>query len=274
MKKIFGFIRDLAFALTIMVLAPLAHAQTVTLSVSPSSGVGSVTPTATWSTSPAASSCSASGGWTGAKAASGTQVLAAITANTTYSLTCTWGTLGTATVNWTAPTTNVDGTPLTDLAGFRIAYGTSPSNLSQSRTVNDPAARTGTITGLTSATWHFAVYAFNTAGRESDISNVDTKQVSATTRTSNAAVTVTPPPTTPNPPTNVSVTIASQVFDIRSGSTYAMRHIGNVPAGLPCGADVTVANMSGKWCRLTLTAAQKRQYLFKSTTEQMIARRQ
>jgi len=32
---------------------------------------------------------------------------------------------GTATLTWTASTTGVDGTPLTNLAGYRIYYGTS-----------------------------------------------------------------------------------------------------------------------------------------------------
>src|ERR1700693_3523611 len=32
---------------------------------------------------------------------------------------------GTATLTWTAPTTNVDGTPLTDLTGYRIYFSQS-----------------------------------------------------------------------------------------------------------------------------------------------------
>jgi hypothetical protein len=34
----------------------------------------------------------------------------------------------TATLTWDAPTTNADGTPLTDLAGYRIYYGTTSGN--------------------------------------------------------------------------------------------------------------------------------------------------
>jgi ABC-type glycerol-3-phosphate transport system substrate-binding protein len=33
-----------------------------------------------------------------------------------------------ATLTWDAPTTNVDGTPLTDLAGYKVYYGTSLGN--------------------------------------------------------------------------------------------------------------------------------------------------
>ena len=59
-----------------------------------------------------------------------------INASTNYTLTCTWGT-GSATVNWTAPTTNTDGTPLTNLAAFRVYYGTSSTSLTQVNEVND-----------------------------------------------------------------------------------------------------------------------------------------
>jgi hypothetical protein len=31
---------------------------------------------------------------------------------------------GQATLSWDPPTTNVDGTPLTDLAGYKVYYGT------------------------------------------------------------------------------------------------------------------------------------------------------
>src|SRR5262245_39192746 len=34
------------------------------------------------------------------------------------------------TVTWTAPTLNTDGSALTDIAGYRVLYGTSPANLS------------------------------------------------------------------------------------------------------------------------------------------------
>src|SRR5271167_1095091 len=39
---------------------------------------------------------------------------------------------GSATLIWSAPTENTDGTPLTNLAGFHVYYGTSASALTQS----------------------------------------------------------------------------------------------------------------------------------------------
>jgi hypothetical protein len=61
---------------------------TVSLTANPQSVVVGATSTLTW-TSTNATSCTASGGWTGAQATSGTQVTAALTTSTTYSLTCT-----------------------------------------------------------------------------------------------------------------------------------------------------------------------------------------
>lgn len=62
-------------------------APTVTLSVNPTSVVSGSTSALTWSTTNA-TSCTASGGWTGAKATSGTENSAALTANTSFTLTC------------------------------------------------------------------------------------------------------------------------------------------------------------------------------------------
>ena len=36
--------------------------------------------------------------------------------------------VGTATLTWDPPTTNVDATPLTDLGGYKLYYGTASGN--------------------------------------------------------------------------------------------------------------------------------------------------
>jgi peptidoglycan/xylan/chitin deacetylase (PgdA/CDA1 family) len=66
---------------------PPPAAPTVTLSASPTSITSGQSSTLTWS-STNATSCTASGGWTGSKATSGTQSISP-TANTTYTLACT-----------------------------------------------------------------------------------------------------------------------------------------------------------------------------------------
>lgn len=85
---------------------------------------------------------------------------------------------GTATVSWTPPTTNTDNSQLTDLAGFRVYYGTSAGALTQaSPAIDNPNAVQYTVNSLASGTWYFAVRAYNTARVESDLSNVTSKVI-------------------------------------------------------------------------------------------------
>jgi Putative Ig domain len=86
-------------------------------------------------------------------------------------------TSGTATLTWIAPTTNTDGSALTDLAGYHIYYGTSPSALSTVIDIANPATTTYTIASLTSGTWYFAVNAYTTSGLESSLSNTGSKSI-------------------------------------------------------------------------------------------------
>ncbi len=73
------------------------------------------------------------------------------------------------TLSWDPPTTNTDGTPLTDLAGYRVYYGNSPGSYSYSIDVGN--VTTFTLSNLTSGTYYFAVTAYNSSGIESGFSN-------------------------------------------------------------------------------------------------------
>lgn len=81
------------------------------------------------------------------------------------------------TVSWVVPSTNVDGTPLTDLAGFRVHYGTSPGALSRTLDVSGASTTSADVAGLSSGTWYFAVGAINNAGIESDPTNVAARTI-------------------------------------------------------------------------------------------------
>ena len=85
--------------------------------------------------------------------------------------------LGSATLRWVAPTQTVDGAPLTNLAGYRIYWGTSPTNLSQLASINDAAATSYQVNGLTTGTWYFTVRAFDSANVEGASSNVASKTI-------------------------------------------------------------------------------------------------
>jgi hypothetical protein len=84
---------------------------------------------------------------------------------------------GSASLSWTIPTLNTNGTPATDLAGYHIYYGTSPDAL---KTVIDvPGAKTTEyeISNLSSGTYYFAVSAYNSMGVDSADSNEGSKTI-------------------------------------------------------------------------------------------------
>jgi hypothetical protein len=84
---------------------------------------------------------------------------------------------GKATVNWTRPTKNTNGTALTNLAGYRLHFGTSPSNLSSVVQLSNASLTTYTVSNLLAATWYFAITAYTTTGVESSRSQIVSKAV-------------------------------------------------------------------------------------------------
>ena len=77
---------------------------------------------------------------------------------------------GNVTINWNPPTQNTNGTPLTNLAGFKIHYGTAPQKYTQTITVSNPGLVTYVIDNLSPGTYYFAVTAYSSAGTESPLS--------------------------------------------------------------------------------------------------------
>lgn len=226
-----------AIAFALLLSANFAQAQTagnITFTASPTSGTGSVVPKLTWSTTPVASSCVAGGGWSGTKFASGSQTLTAITVSKTYSLTCTWGN-GTATINWTKPTANTDGSTLTNLAGYKVLYGTSATALNQVKQINDPNATSTSISALQTGTWYFAMRAFNSAQLESDNSNVVQKSIAAASAAKSLSITVTAT-------TAIYKTTATPVYDVlyQNGLRVLGRLVGSVPLGTTCNSKYPV----------------------------------
>jgi len=84
---------------------------------------------------------------------------------------------GTASLSWTPPTRNTDGTSLTNLAGYRVSYGTSAEALTQTIQIANPGVTRYTVTGLAPGAYHFAVRAYTTGGTESANSNIGSKIV-------------------------------------------------------------------------------------------------
>jgi len=139
-----------------------------------------------------ATSCTASGDWSGDKALSGSEGSGPLTADGGYELSCIGDggislasltvmvnppATGSASLSWLPPDTNTDGTALSDLAGYRIKYGTSPGSYSTQIDLPDPGLADHVLEGLSPATYYFVITAYNTAGVESDPSNEASKLI-------------------------------------------------------------------------------------------------
>jgi major membrane immunogen (membrane-anchored lipoprotein) len=84
---------------------------------------------------------------------------------------------GSATLSWSAPTQNTDGSSLTDLAGYRVYHGTSPTSLTDMTQVAGASSSGYTYTQLASGTHYFAVSAYTVGGVESAMSSVGSKTI-------------------------------------------------------------------------------------------------
>jgi hypothetical protein len=137
---------------------------------------------------------------------------------------------GDATLNWTAPTQNTDGSPLMDLDHYKIYYGTSTTSLTQLVDLITKSLLTYKVTNLAPGTWFFSMTAINTAGIESDKSNVVSKVIL---------------PTKPNSPTDLTVTTIAlfrlvQNISPTGEGDLVMVLLGTVPAGTSCDVSQTI----------------------------------
>lgn len=83
---------------------------------------------------------------------------------------------GKALLSWMPPLINIDGSTLTNLAGYRIYYGSSAAALTNSVKVS-LGFTSHMIENLAAGTWYFAISSINSAGVESTRSSVITKKL-------------------------------------------------------------------------------------------------
>ncbi|MGH8495702.1 MAG: putative Ig domain-containing protein [Gammaproteobacteria bacterium] len=76
------------------------------------------------------------------------------------------------TLVWQPPSSNEDGTPLTDLAGTRIYWGTIKGEFPNVIDVDNPGVSNYVVDNLVPNTYYFATTAYNSAGMESELSNL------------------------------------------------------------------------------------------------------
>jgi len=88
----------------------------------------------------------------------------------TFSVSVSQAALGSVTLSWNAPTQNADGTPLLDLAGYKIYYGRNSGIYDHEIQIDGAGTTTYVVGNLTPDTYYFAATSVNSAGVESDYS--------------------------------------------------------------------------------------------------------
>ena len=86
---------------------------------------------------------------------------------------------GSLTLQWTAPVTRADGTPLSlaDIDGYRIYYGDSAGNYPNRVDVSDGTAQSATITDIPVGTYYIVMTTYDFGGLESAFSSMVTKTI-------------------------------------------------------------------------------------------------
>jgi hypothetical protein len=84
---------------------------------------------------------------------------------------------GSATLSWTPPTRNTNGSTLTNLAGYRIYYGTSPTSLTRTVQLSNAGLSRYVVSNLGPATWYFSIRSYTSSGAESTNSNTVSKVI-------------------------------------------------------------------------------------------------
>jgi hypothetical protein len=88
-----------------------------------------------------------------------------------FSITVVENATGTISVTWRPPTQNEDGSPLRDLAGYVIHYGTTSGVYDNEIIFGNSGLTSHLIENLAPGTYYLAATSFNSAGVESDYSD-------------------------------------------------------------------------------------------------------
>jgi hypothetical protein len=132
-----------------------------------SSGVGSTTSSTGTSSSVPPQTIADTGSGTSTTTTGGSS---STTAPPTTPPTSTPASSSNVTFGWQAPTENSNGTPITNLAGYKIHYGTASQQYTQVAEVSNPSLSRYVMDSLPSGTYYFAITAYNSQGIESALS--------------------------------------------------------------------------------------------------------
>ena len=188
----------------------VARAQnqpTCSVTAAPATMTGGGDVTVTW-TATHATSCIASGGWSGQKdCAGGSQVLS-VSQSRTFTLNVKAAT-GKVVARWTKITQNTDGTPAT-ITGYRLYIADAPSGLPSATAIPLPATPLEYTFWRSPGDVSAGIKAVRADSVDSVMSNVASKQVVAAAATCSDSVTVNPRPKAPT--LNLTLTWLKELF--------------------------------------------------------------
>jgi len=84
---------------------------------------------------------------------------------------------GVASLQWETPPSKVDGSPLDDLAGYRILYGRNSEELDKSVLIDNATTTSYEFSTLSSGIWYFAVVAVSSCGLEGPPTTIASKSI-------------------------------------------------------------------------------------------------
>jgi hypothetical protein len=98
--------------------------------------------------------------------------------NSSTNTTTSVSTTGIIKLQWTAPVSRTDGTPLSlsEIAGYRVHYGTSPGNYPNHVNINNGSLQSASVTGVPVGTYYVAMSTYDSSGLESQYSAPVVKQ--------------------------------------------------------------------------------------------------
>lgn len=85
--------------------------------------------------------------------------------------------MGSATLSWLPPTTRTNGSPLTNLDGYYIRYGTASGNYPNLIDVQNEGLTIAVVSNLPPATYYFVISAYDAHGMESEYSRPVSKTI-------------------------------------------------------------------------------------------------
>ncbi len=145
-----------------------------------------------------------------------------------FSVTVVAAATGGGTISWLPPLLNADGSALTDLAGYKIHYGSSSRNYDTTILINYGGVTNYLVENLVPGTYYFAVTSFDAAGNES----VYSAEVVGVIGTAVTEPPVTQPPVTQPPVTQPPTTESPSTGEAAVAGTEESLGSGGAAAGL------------------------------------------